>query len=137
MVAQTPTASVMESEEGHQLPLARLSLLGLGLCVITGLGAVQFRGLIGLIHNLLFAGHAVAHYDVNLFAAPAPWEALVILVPVLRGCGPLVWLVRLLTSITRCEVGITDLALRVKSRPIVTAVSFETAKLHKKARAPR
>jgi F0F1-type ATP synthase membrane subunit c/vacuolar-type H+-ATPase subunit K len=43
-VAQAPTASVMESEESHQLPLARLSLLGLGLCVITGLGAATSAG---------------------------------------------------------------------------------------------
>jgi CIC family chloride channel protein len=73
----------MDGEEQRQLPLAQLSLLALGLGVITGLGAVLFRDLIGLIHNLLFTGHAVVHYDANIFTAPAPWGPLVILVPVL------------------------------------------------------
>src|SRR5580658_11154376 len=77
----------MEVDEHRQLPLAQLSLLALGLGVITGLGAVLFRDLIGLIHNLLFAGHAVIHYDANVFTAPAPWGALVILVPVLGAVG--------------------------------------------------
>jgi len=77
----------MDSEENRQLPLAQLSVLALGLGVVTGLGAVLFRDLIGLIHNLLFAGHAVVHYDANIFTAPAPWGPLVILVPVLGAVG--------------------------------------------------
>jgi CIC family chloride channel protein len=77
----------METEEGRQLPLAQLSLLALGLGVVTGLGAVVFRDLIGLIHNLLFTGHALIHYDANIFTAPAPWGALVILVPVIGAIG--------------------------------------------------
>jgi len=77
----------MEVDEHRQLPLAQLSLLALGLGVVTGLGAVLFRDLIGLIHNLLFAGQAVVHYDANVFTAPAPWGALVILVPVLGAVG--------------------------------------------------
>jgi CIC family chloride channel protein len=43
---------------------------------------VLFRVLIGFIHNLLFAGHAVVQYDANVFTAPSPWGALIILVPV-------------------------------------------------------
>src|SRR5271168_5896 len=72
----------MDGEVSRQLPLAQLSLLALGLGVVTGLGAVLFRDLIGLIHNLLFTGHALVHYDANVFTAPAPWGAFVILVPV-------------------------------------------------------
>ena len=72
-----------EGEESRRLPLTQLSLLALGLGVITGLGAVLFRDLIGLVHNLLFAGQAAVHYDANIFTAPAPWGPLVILVPVL------------------------------------------------------
>jgi len=78
---------VMESEESRQLPLAHLSLLALCLGVVTGLGAVAFRDLIGLIHNLLFTGRALVHYDANIFTGPAPWGALVILVPVLGAVG--------------------------------------------------
>jgi chloride channel protein, CIC family len=77
----------MESDESRQLPLAQLSLLALGLGVVTGIGAVLFRDLIGLIHNLFFTGHALLHYDANVFTAPAPWGPLVILVPVLGGIG--------------------------------------------------
>ena len=77
----------MKTEESRQLPLAQLSLLALGLGVITGLGAVLFRDLIGLIHNLLFTGHALVHYDANIFTPPAPWGPLVILVPVLGAIG--------------------------------------------------
>src|ERR1700684_3154951 len=86
-MTKAATASLMESEDSHQLPLAQLSLLALALGIVTGLGAVLFRDLIGLIHNLLFGGHAVVHYDANVFTAAAPWGALVILVPVLGAIG--------------------------------------------------
>src|SRR5271168_3605322 len=78
---------LMNGDESQPLPLARISALALGLGVVTGLGAVLFRGLIGLIHNLFFTGHAVIHYDANVFTAPAPWGALVIVVPVLGAVG--------------------------------------------------
>jgi chloride channel protein, CIC family len=74
-------------DETPQLSLARISALALGLGVVTGIGAVLFRGLIGLIHNLLFTGHAVIHYDANVFTAPAPWGIWVILIPVLGAIG--------------------------------------------------
>jgi CIC family chloride channel protein len=78
---------VTDGEESQPLSLAWLSLLALGLGVVTGIGAVLFRDLIGLIHNLMFTGHAAVHYDANVFTAPAPWGALVILVPVLGAVG--------------------------------------------------
>jgi CIC family chloride channel protein len=77
----------MDGEEPRQLPLGQLSLLALALGVVTGLGAVLFRDLIGLIHNLLFTGQALVHYDANIFTAPAPWGPMVILVPVLGALG--------------------------------------------------
>jgi chloride channel protein, CIC family len=77
----------MSVRESRKLPLAQLSLLALGLGVVTGLGAVFFRDLIGLLHNLLFTGHAVIHYDANIFTAPSPLGPLVILVPVLGAVG--------------------------------------------------
>ncbi|HEX3887581.1 MAG TPA: chloride channel protein [Phenylobacterium sp.] len=82
--APGPTARV-EAEEGKRLPLPVLSLFALVLGCVTGLGAVLFRDLIGLIHNLFFSGHLVFAYDANMFTAPAPWGALVILVPVVGG----------------------------------------------------
>jgi chloride channel protein, CIC family len=86
-VSSSATVLLMESDESRQLPLAQISLLALGLGVVTGIGAVLFRDLIGLIHNLLFTGHASLHYDANIFTAPAPWGMLVILVPVLGAIG--------------------------------------------------
>jgi CIC family chloride channel protein len=82
-VTNETTTAAVDGEESRRLPLARLSLLALGLGVFTGFGAVLFRFLIGFIHNLLFAGHALVHYDANVFTAPSPWGALIILVPVL------------------------------------------------------
>jgi CIC family chloride channel protein len=77
----------MESDESRQLPLAQISILALGLGVVTGIGAVLFRDLIGLIHNLFFIGNASFHYDANVFTPPAPWGVLVILVPVIGAIG--------------------------------------------------
>lgn len=71
------------AEASQRLGLVKLSLLALIVGAVTGLGAVVFRDLIGLIHNLFFTGHLSFGYDANVFSAPAPWGALVILVPVI------------------------------------------------------
>ena len=90
--AGTPAASVLAAEESRRLPLVVISLLALALGVVTGVGAVAFRDLIGLIHNLAFAGVFSVRYDANVFTGPAPWGAGVILVPVLGAVG-VTWLV--------------------------------------------
>ena len=46
-----------------------------------------FRALIGLLHNLLFLGHASFAYDASLFTPPTPWGSLVFLVPVVGALG--------------------------------------------------
>ena len=79
-----PTSQI-QREESRRLPLAQLSLIALAVGVVTGFGAVGFRDLIGLIHNLAFTGRLSFRYDANLFTGAAPWGALVILVPVLGG----------------------------------------------------
>ena len=53
------------------------------LGIVTGLGAVLFRELIGLLHNLFFAGRFAFAYDANEFTAPSRWGAFVILAPVI------------------------------------------------------
>jgi CIC family chloride channel protein len=73
-LSNTPTVAIPntgEREEIRPLPLSQLSLLALALGIITGLGAVLFRDLIGLIHNLAFSGRASLHYDANVFTAPS------------------------------------------------------------------
>jgi len=69
----------------RRLGLARLSVLAVLVGVITGLGAVFFRALIGLIHNVAFLGQFSVVYDANLFTPASPWGAFVILVPVIGG----------------------------------------------------
>lgn len=55
--------------------------------VVTGFGAVFFRGLIALVHNLLFFGQFSTFYDANIYTSASPWGPFVILVPVLGGLG--------------------------------------------------
>jgi len=69
-------------QDKKEVGLVQLSLLALIIGVATGYGAVIFRMLIGLIHNVAFLGEFSAEYDANVFTAPSPWGALVILVPV-------------------------------------------------------
>jgi chloride channel protein, CIC family len=68
---------------GPPIGLFRLSLIAIFVGIVTGFGAIAFRGLIGFIHNLLFLGHFSFFYDANAYTPPSPWGAFVILVPVL------------------------------------------------------
>lgn len=74
-------------EDFSRVGLVRLSGLGLLVGLVTGFGAIGFRELIGLIHNVLFLGRLSFHYDANLFTPPSPWGPLVMLVPVLGALG--------------------------------------------------
>jgi chloride channel protein, CIC family len=76
-----PEAGEASDDEARLGPVP-LSLLALLVGTVTGLGAVVFRDLIGLIHNLMFLGVASAHYDANAFTPASPWGPLVVLVPV-------------------------------------------------------
>jgi CIC family chloride channel protein len=80
---------VASATEREPRPLSLWSLCGLALVmgVVTGIGAVLFRGLIGIVHNLLFLGHAAFAYDASRFTPPPPWGMLVILVPVIGSFG--------------------------------------------------
>jgi CIC family chloride channel protein len=80
--ARADTEPSVAAEEPRALGLVRLSLLALAVGVVSGIGAVVFRDLIGLVHNGLFFGRLDTHYDANLFTPPSPWGAFVILVPV-------------------------------------------------------
>lgn len=71
----------------RQLGLFVFSLLSILVGIIAGLGAVVFRGLIGLFHNLTFLGQFSASYDANVHTPASPWGAFVILVPVIGAVG--------------------------------------------------
>jgi CIC family chloride channel protein len=60
----------------------RLTLLAGLVGVVSGFGAVAFRLLIGLFHNLFFFGKFSSTYHATLHSMPSPWGAGVILVPV-------------------------------------------------------
>ena len=71
-----------ESDLRPTIGLFRLSLIAIFVGILTGFGAIAFRGLIGFIHNLLFLGHFSLFYDANSYTPPSPWGIFVILVPV-------------------------------------------------------
>ena len=71
--------------ESRRIGLVYLSVLALVVGVVTGFGAIGFRDLIGLIHNVLFLGKWAVRYDANLFTPASPWGPFVILVPVVGG----------------------------------------------------
>jgi len=77
----------IQADDARSLHLLLVCGLALVVGVITGLGAVVFRALIGFVHNLLFLGQLSFVYDSNLFTPPPPWGAWVILVPVIGGIG--------------------------------------------------
>src|SRR6201996_3901941 len=65
--------------------LVQLCIFALVTGLITGFGAIFFRGLIAAIHNLFFLGIFSVHYDANVFTPAGPWGALIILAPVIGG----------------------------------------------------
>jgi len=67
----------------QRIGLLRLSLLALVVGLVAGIGAVVFRALIGLLHNIAFLGTFSTNYDASIFTPPSPWGALIIVVPVL------------------------------------------------------
>jgi len=69
----------------QRMGLVRLSLLAVVVGLVAGFGAVVFRALIGLIHNISFLGQFAVKYDANLFTPAGPWGPFIILVPVIGG----------------------------------------------------
>jgi len=76
-----------------QLTLVQLCGLAIGLGIVTGIGAVLFRLLIGLIHNLFFFGELSLVFESEELMPLSPWGPWVILVPVIGGLG-VTWLTR-------------------------------------------
>jgi chloride channel protein, CIC family len=78
-----------EQNEATERTLGQLNLSLLTIIVgaVAGLGAVVFRGLIAVIHNLMFLHKFSFIYDANVHTLPSPWGAGVILVPIIGALG--------------------------------------------------
>jgi chloride channel protein, CIC family len=105
--------------------LLALSLLAIIVGIVTGFGAIIFRDLIAVVHNLLFYGRLSAIYNANLYNPPSPWGAGIILAPVIGGLG-VVFLVRTFAPEARGH-GVPEVMDAIfyregKIRPVVAAV---------------
>ncbi len=49
------------------------SVIAVLVGAVTGFGAILFRGLIAIVHNLLFFGHFSTVYDANVYTPASPW----------------------------------------------------------------
>jgi chloride channel protein, CIC family len=82
----TPSSEAATADrEERRVGLLTLSLLALGVGIMTGIGAVALRSLIGLIHNLMFNGVFRIAYNANLLEGPSRFGNWVILSPILGG----------------------------------------------------
>ena len=79
----------MENRQSSHPPLNSFLLAAIAVLVgvVGGFGAVAFRGLIALFHNLLFLGKFALVYEANIHTSPSPWGPFVILVPVVGAAG--------------------------------------------------
>ncbi|MBD1547426.1 chloride channel protein [Roseibium aggregatum] len=80
--AETVTSS---EEQDRVFSVPMLCILAFAIGIVAAAGAVFFRYLISLVHNLFYYGTISAVYDANQFDAPSPLGALIILVPVVGG----------------------------------------------------
>ena len=77
----------LEQEQSKPFGPLTILLLSLIIGVISGLGAVLFRALIALFHNIFFFGKLSAFYDANIHTPASPWGPFVICVPILGAAG--------------------------------------------------
>ncbi|MGI6294816.1 MAG: chloride channel protein [Armatimonadota bacterium] len=82
VVNHDPEMNDNSSTENRTLGLLGLSLLAILTGIVAGFGAVAFRDLIALAHNLLFLGKFSFVYNSNVHTPPSPWGPFVILAPV-------------------------------------------------------
>lgn len=79
--------AVSDAVPERSVNLFNFSLIAVVVGIVTGFGAVFFRALIAVVHNLFFLGRFSTVYDANLHTTASPWGAFVILAPVIGGMG--------------------------------------------------
>jgi CIC family chloride channel protein len=79
----------MISSRKFRLPtrigLVRLSLLAVVVGILTGIGAVVFRALISVVHNVAFFGRFSFAYDAGQYTPASPWGWGIVVVPIIGG----------------------------------------------------
>lgn len=71
--------------EERRVSLLVLCGLALVIGVMTGIGAVAFRALIGLVHNLFYNGRLSLVYDANVSEGASRFGDLVLFAPIIGG----------------------------------------------------
>src|SRR3984957_17319741 len=79
-----PSAPPAARDE-RRVSLFTLCLMALVVGIMTGIGAVLLRSLIGLIHNVMINGVFKVAYDANILEGVSRWGNWVILSPILGG----------------------------------------------------
>lgn len=91
---QTMTSEPAAQEEDERvLPLPAVCLLALAVGIVSAGGAVMFRALIAIVHNVSFYGLFSFAYNANEFMPASPLGPLIIVIPIIGGLI-VVWLVR-------------------------------------------
>ncbi len=116
---------VENGAEPKAFGLVWMSLLGIAVGLIAGCGAVVFRRMIGLFHNLFFLGQFSVDYNANMHTAASPWNAWVALVPV-AGAALVAFLVKTFAPEARGH-GVPEVMDAIyyqqgRIRPIVAAI---------------
>ncbi len=84
-IASPPTAVSDSEPQDRVLTLPVLCSVAFLIGAVAASGAVLFRYMISVVHNLFFNGILSFHYDANHFEAASPFGALIILAPVIGG----------------------------------------------------
>jgi CIC family chloride channel protein len=82
-----------DSAAPQPLGSVTFAFLSILVGIVAGLGAVVFRAMIAIFHNLFFLGQFSLVYDTNSHTPDGPWGPAVILVPVL-GAALVAYLVK-------------------------------------------
>jgi chloride channel protein, CIC family len=77
--------SARPASEQRKVSLLTLCGLALVIGVMTGFGAVAFRALIGLVHNLFYNGKLSVVFDANVIEGPSRFGGLVFFSPIIGG----------------------------------------------------
>jgi CIC family chloride channel protein len=87
-VSKTPESIQVQgprSRDERKVSLLTLCGLALVIGIMTGLGAVAFRALIGFVHNAFYSGRLSFIYDANIAEAPSRYGDWVFFSPVIGG----------------------------------------------------